>query len=57
MAKANIRPRMRDSILQALAAGVVPGQGIQHIQVGRAQELNALIRDIERVAAAVAHFG
>lgn len=50
MAKANIRPRMRDSILQALAAGVVPGQGIQHIQVGRAQELNALIRDIERVA-------
>jgi hypothetical protein len=44
-----IRPRVRDAILQALAAGVVPGQGIQHIQVGRDAELNALIRDIERI--------
>lgn len=50
MNQTTIRPRVRDMILQALAAGVVPGQGIQHIQVGRQAELNALIRDIERIA-------
>jgi hypothetical protein len=47
---AKIRPRDRDTILQALAAGVVPRVGLQHIQVGRVRELNALVRDIERIA-------
>jgi len=50
MAVKKIRPKTRDSIIQALSAGVVPGQGLQYIQVGRAQEVKALIRDIERVA-------
>lgn len=45
-----IRPRDRDAILQALGSGVVPRVGQQHIQVGRAQELAALIRDLDRVA-------
>lgn len=45
-----IRPRVRDSILQALAAGVVPSVGIQHIQVGRVNELKGMIRDVERIA-------
>jgi hypothetical protein len=45
-----IRPRDRDTILQALAAGVVPRVGLQHIQVGRVRELGALVRDIERIA-------
>lgn len=45
-----IRPRDRDAILQSLSAGVVPGRGHQHIQVGRADEVKALVRDIERVA-------
>lgn len=44
-----IRPRVRDAILQALAAGVVPSQGLHYIQVGRDRELEALLRDIERV--------
>ncbi len=45
-----IRPRDRDAILQSLAAGVVPRRGQQHIQVGRADEIRALLRDVERVA-------
>ncbi len=51
MAKSpKIRTRERDTIVQALAAGVVPRIGLQYIQVGRAAELNALVRDIERIA-------
>jgi hypothetical protein len=45
-----IRPRDRDAILNSLRAGVVPRTGQQHIQVGRASELTALITDIERIA-------
>ncbi len=44
-----IKAKDRDTILQALAAGVVPRVGIQHIQVGRAAEIAALVRDIERL--------
>lgn len=47
---AAIRPRDRDAILQALAAGVVPRAGLRHIQVGRAAEIGALVRDIDRIA-------
>lgn len=45
----SIRPKDRDSILQSLRAGVIPKAGIQHIQVGRVQEIKALLRDIERI--------
>ncbi|GGE90979.1 ATP-binding protein [Mycetocola zhadangensis] len=45
-----IRPRDRDAVLQALRTGVVPRTGQQHIQVGRANEVRALLTDIERVA-------
>ena len=44
-----IRPRDRDAILQSLRAGVVPRRGHQHIQVGRAEELQAVLRDVERI--------
>ena len=44
-----IRPKDRDAIIQSLAAGVVPRRGQQHIQVGRAGEVAALLRDIERI--------
>jgi hypothetical protein len=47
---ASISVRDRDLIMQALAAGVVPRQGLRHIQVGRATEVSALIKDIERIA-------
>ncbi len=45
-----IRPRERDALLQSLRAGVVPRIGQQHIQVGRAPEVTALLGDIERIA-------
>ena len=44
-----IRPRERDAVLQSLRAGVVPRVGQQHIQVGRADEVAALVGDIDRV--------
>lgn len=47
---ATIRPKDRDGVLQALRAGVVPRSGQHLIQVGRAREVESLIRDIERIA-------
>jgi len=44
-----IKPRERDAILQALRAGVVPKLGLQHIQVGRAREVEEMIKDIARI--------
>jgi hypothetical protein len=45
-----IRPRDRDAIVQSLRAGVVPRRGHQHIQVGRADEVDAVLRDLDRIA-------
>ena len=45
-----IRPRDRDAIVQSLRAGVVPRIGQRHIQVGRANEVTALVTDIDRIA-------
>jgi hypothetical protein len=45
-----IRPRVRDAILQALQAGVVPRTGIQHIQVARENEIREMRKDIDRIA-------
>lgn len=47
---ANIKPRERDAIVQALRAGVVPKQGLRHIQVGRAKEIEQLVKDIGHIA-------
>lgn len=44
-----IRARERDAIIQSLSAGVTPKIGIQHIQVGRVNEVKALYEDIERI--------
>ncbi len=45
----NIRTRDRDAVMQSLRAGVVPRVGQHLIQVGRVGELNALIKDIDRL--------
>ena len=45
-----IRPRDRDAVVQSLRAGVVPRVGLHLIQVGRAREVEALLREIERIA-------
>lgn len=47
--KAKIRERERTAILGSLAAGVVPSIGLHHIQVGRKDEVNALLQDLERI--------
>lgn len=49
MKNRKLRSRERDAILQSLRAGVVPRVGQQHIQVGRAREVEALVRDIDRI--------
>ena len=43
--------RERNAIVQSLAAGVVPGVGLQHFQVGRNEEVQALVSDLENIAA------
>ena len=45
-----IRPKDRDTIIQALSAGVVPRLGLQHIQVGRLSEVKAAVQDLDRIA-------
>ncbi|WP_322995790.1 ATP-binding protein [Castellaniella sp.] len=45
-----IRPKDRDAVIQSLRAGVVPRVGQHLIQVGRANEIAALVKDLERVS-------
>lgn len=45
-----IREKERRAILDSLRAGVVPRVGQQHIQVGRANEVQALLQDIHNIA-------
>jgi len=47
---AALKQRERDTIIQALRAGVVPKLGLQHIQVGRVREIEELVKDIERLS-------
>ncbi len=44
-----VTARERSAILQSLAAGVVPAIGLHHIQVGRLNEVDALVRDLKLV--------
>ncbi len=46
---AKIKPRERNALIQSLRAGVVPRTGQHLIQVGRANEVQALLTDIDRV--------
>jgi hypothetical protein len=45
-----IRAKDRDALIQSLRAGVVPRVGQHLIQVGRVREIEALVKDIERIA-------
>lgn len=44
-----IKPKDRDAIIQSLRAGVVPRRGLHHIQVGRSKEINAIVKDIDKI--------
>jgi hypothetical protein len=50
MTTPKIRERDRQAILKALRAGVVPRIGLQHIQVGRKAEVQAILHDLEHAA-------
>ncbi|MCC8119851.1 MAG: ATP-binding protein [Bacteroidales bacterium] len=45
-----IKPRDREAILRSLRSGVVPNTGLQFIQVGRQQEVQSFLKDIDTVA-------
>jgi len=45
-----IPAKERAAIIQSLAAGLVPSIGVQHIQVGRNDEVQALVRDLDQIA-------
>lgn len=45
MDKIKIKPKEKSAIIESLKAGIVPRIGLQHIQVGRKQEIEELIND------------
>ena len=45
MEKIKIKPKEKSAIIESLKAGIVPRIGLQHIQVGRKQEIEELIND------------
>lgn len=45
----NIKPKEATSIINSLIGGVVPKIGVQHITVGRSEEINALVAALEDV--------
>ena len=51
-----IKRRERDAILQSLQAGLVPRLGLHLIQVGRKQEVEAMLADLERIGQGGAAF-
>lgn len=48
--------RMAATIINALKGGVVPRVGLEYITVGRAEEIDAILRDIELIEAGGATF-
>ncbi|PWR72878.1 ATP-binding protein [Methanospirillum lacunae] len=45
-----IRQNERNAIIKALQAGVSPRIGLQHIQVGRKEEILAILKDIDNIS-------
>lgn len=45
----NIKPKEATSIINSLIGGVVPKIGVQHIAVGRSEEINAVVAALEDV--------
>ena len=45
-----IKPKERETIIQSLRSGVVPRVGLQHIQVGRSNELKSFVKDIDIIS-------
>lgn len=45
-----IKQRERETIVQSLRSGVVPRLGLQHIQVGRSEELKSFVNDVTTIS-------
>jgi hypothetical protein len=45
----NIKPKEATSIINSLIGGVVPKIGVQHITVGRSEEIEAVVKSLEDV--------
>ncbi len=45
-----IKPKERETIIQSLKSGVVPRLGLQHIQVGRSEELKSFVNDVAAIS-------
>lgn len=56
MAKLKMTKRVSTALLNSLTAGVVPRVGLEHIAVGREQEIAALLRDFDNIAEGGAAF-
>jgi hypothetical protein len=56
MAKLKISKKVSTGLINSLGAGVVPRVGLEHIAVGRQQELNSLLQNLNDIAEGVAAF-
>jgi hypothetical protein len=51
-----VPPRIANLLINALRSGVVPRVGLEHITVGRAKEIEAILHDIDMIEAGGASF-
>ncbi|WP_413199277.1 ATP-binding protein [Nostoc piscinale] len=56
MAKLKISKKVSTALINSLGAGVVPRLGVEHIAVGREQELKSLIQNLDDITEGVAAF-
>lgn len=56
MTTSKLPKRVSTALINALSAGVVPRVGLEHIAVGREQEMQVLVQDLENMAAGGAAF-
>src|SRR5215469_16530903 len=51
-----VPPRIANILINALKSGVVPRVGLEYVTVGRAQEIGAILHDIEMIEEGSASF-
>ncbi|MTJ06661.1 ATP-binding protein [Anabaena sp. UHCC 0204] len=56
MTKLKLSKKISTALINSLSAGVVPRIGIEHIAVGREQELNSLLQNLNDIAEGVTAF-
>ena len=56
MAKLKISKKISTALINSLSAGVVPRFGLEHIAVGREQELKSLLQNLDDIGEGVAAF-